>query len=62
MMPYLLGSTNNIQNHKTNNRNMYQESEIFSNQEPKPEALFLVGSWLRPSDFGFVRTLDERWV
>jgi hypothetical protein len=39
--------------------NIYQESEIFSTQEMKPEALFLVGSWLRPYNFGFVRTLYQ---
>ena len=26
-------------------------------QEQKPGNLFLVGYWLRPEDFGFVRTL-----
>ena len=39
------------------NRNKYQEAENWTNQEPKPGTLFLVGSWLRPYNFGFGRTL-----
>ena len=39
------------------NRNKYQEAETWTNQEPKPGTLFLVGSWLRPYNFGFGRTL-----
>ena len=48
MRPYLLGSNNNFQNRKTNTQNIYQESEVFSTQESKPETLCLVGSCLRP--------------
>ena len=29
------------------------------NQEPNQETLFLVGSWLRPEDFGFGHPLYE---
>ena len=39
------------------NRNKYQEAENWMNQELKPGTLFLVGSWLRPNNFGFGRTL-----
>ena len=31
----------------------YQEDKDSSNQVPSWEAFFLVGSWLRPEDFGF---------
>jgi hypothetical protein len=37
----------------------YQESEKFLTQEPKPEAIFLVGSCLRLYDFGFVHTFQR---
>ena len=41
------------------NRNKYQETENLMTQEPKPGTLFLVGSWLRPYNFGFGRTLSS---
>ena len=41
------------------NRNKYREAQNWMNQEPKPGTLFLVGSWLRPYNFGFGRTLPR---
>ena len=37
----------------------YQEDEKSQNQVPNREAFFLVGSWLRPEDFGFGHPLSE---
>ena len=39
------------------NQNKHQEAQNWTNQETKPGTLFLVGSWLRPYNFGFGRTL-----
>ena len=35
----------------------YQEDENSPNRVPNREAFFLVGSWLRPEDFGFGQPL-----
>ena len=51
-----------MKNHRTKDRNQYQENEKSGYQEPKPGTLFLVGSWLRPEDFGFGRTLLQGMV
>ena len=37
----------------------YQEDEKSQNQVPNREAFFLVGSWLRPEDFGFGHPLNN---
>ena len=37
----------------------YQEDENSPNRVPNQEAFFLVGSWLRPEDFGFGHPLRE---
>ena len=42
---------------KTSNRNIYQVSEKDLIQEPKQDALSLLGSRLRPENFDLVHTL-----
>ena len=37
----------------------YQEDENSPNRVPNREAFFLVGSWLRPEDFGFGHPLED---
>ena len=37
----------------------YQEDENSPNRVPNREAFFLVGSWLKPEDFGFGHPLAE---
>ena len=41
------------------NRNKQQEAQNWTNQEPKPGTLFLVGSWLWPYNFGFSLSLHQ---
>ena len=40
------------------NRNKNQEAQNMASQEPNQDTLFLVGSWLRPYNFGFGHPLQ----